>query len=508
MEACCALHPEAAELPVHSHQDHRHHHYHQVLHHHHHRRSPSAPPALLAVYDGGGDDVGAYADISPSAAGPRREASEAALEARLAAVEARLEAKAASADAAGGGDATPLGHGYTFRVQTMLLYDATSPTLLLHLGACVAVKMLQLVALQAVWQTIFFPMDFQRKVAVDDAFDDGYPAFRGGMPFPVDYQSLFSSQNHNGGVGVDGVNWVVLFVLVFCCFCATLATVPELDSVKAGFLLLAERAHACLVDRSKLTGDVACRLAACFLVHLLRVTLFWYYLDIQAQLFGTTDGPLDLLLNSLALGFVLEVDDVITYDGPSSNLFGLDLSERHRAEASERGARVRATLAAAAAHVRGAGARVRGAYFAIPTACTLAVGSATFLISFKMQRYTTNGDFVTIDDDSPLGKKHPQLTHLYNWMLYVALAAIVVNIHSVAFIVAESYDRAKHRRAEIAVAVGRALFDFHFCALFRVCVVQYLIGRLFMFNQSTTTFPLDFWNTLNPAPDRADEPDE
>ena len=119
--------------------------------------------------------------------------------------------------------------------------------------------MLQLVALQAVWQTIFFPMDFQRKVAVDDAFDDGYPAFRGGMPFPVDYQSLFSSQNHNGGVGVDGVNWVVLFVLVFCCFCATLATVPELDSVKAGFLLLAERAHACLVDRRKLTGDVACR---------------------------------------------------------------------------------------------------------------------------------------------------------------------------------------------------------------------------------------------------------
>ena len=65
MEACCALHPEAAEPPVHSHQDHRHHHYHQVLHHHHHRRSPSAPPALLAVYDGGGDDVGAYADISP-----------------------------------------------------------------------------------------------------------------------------------------------------------------------------------------------------------------------------------------------------------------------------------------------------------------------------------------------------------------------------------------------------------------------------------------------------------
>jgi len=215
MEACCALHPEAAEPPVHSHQDHRHHHYHQVLHHHHHRRSPSAPPALLTVYDGGGDDVGAYADISPSAAGPRREASEAALEARLAAVEARLEAKAAS-DAADGGDAAPPGHGYAFRVQTMLLYDATSPTLLLHLGACVAVKMLQLVALQAVWQTIFFPMDFQRKVAGDDAFDDGYPAFQGGMPFPVDYQSLFARENHNGGVGVDGVNWVVLFVLVFC----------------------------------------------------------------------------------------------------------------------------------------------------------------------------------------------------------------------------------------------------------------------------------------------------
>ena len=140
----------------------------------------------------------------------------------------------------------------------------------------------------------------------------------------------------------------------------------------------------------------------------------------------------------------------------------------------------------------------------MPTVCTLAVGAATFVISFKMQRYTTNGDFVTIDDDSPLGKKHPQLTHLYNWMLYVALAAIIVNIHSLALIVAGSYDRLKTLRERIVTVTLVGLFEFLSVALFRVCVVQYLIGRLFMFNQSTKTYPLDFWNTLDPAPDRAE----
>ncbi|KAH8069304.1 hypothetical protein JL721_6124 [Aureococcus anophagefferens] len=377
MDACCALHPEAAEPPVHSHQDHRHHHYHQVLHYHHHRRSPSAPPALLAVYDGGGDDVGAYADISPSAAGPRREASEAALEARLAAVEARLEAKAAPADAAGGGDAAP-GPRVHARVQTMLLYDATSPTLLLHLGACVAVKMLQLVALQAVWQTIFFPMDFQRRGR--RRLRRRLPRLPGRHALPVDYQSLFSRHNHNGGVGVDGVNWVVLFVLVFC------------RAAKAA---------------------------------------------------------------------------------PRG--------------ASERGARVR-RRSRPPRPTSAAPAPASAGLLRHPDGVHAAAGSATFLISFKMQRYTTNGDFVTIDDDSPSARSTrsspTSTTGCSTWR-----SPRSSSTSTPPFIVAPVRDRAKHRRAEIAVAVGRALFDFHFCALFRVCVVQYLIGRLFMFNQSTTTSP-------------------
>ena len=37
---------------------------------------------------------------------------------------------------------------------------------------------------------------------------------------------------------------------------------------------------------------------------------------------GTADGPFNLLLNSLAMFFILECDDIIDFDKPDSGYFG------------------------------------------------------------------------------------------------------------------------------------------------------------------------------------------
>ena len=49
-----------------------------------------------------------------------------------------------------------------------------------------------------------------------------------------------------------------------------------------------------------------------------------YFYDIAAQILGTSDGPFNLLLNSLATAFVLEIDEVIFVDMPSHNFYGVE----------------------------------------------------------------------------------------------------------------------------------------------------------------------------------------
>ena len=157
---------------------------------------------------------------------------------------------------------------------------------------------------------------------------------------------------------------------------------------------------------------------------------------------------------------------------------------------------------AAVDYVRTAPVKVQLAYTYIPQLSMIVMFLVTFVISFKMQRYTTDGKFVTIDDDSKLGKKHPSLTHLYNWMLYLALGCLVVDVHSLAALVSASYQRAKNPHAVHLIQIARFVFEILCVAILRVVVLQYLIGKLIMFNQSISSFELDFWQSTYPKADR------
>ena len=413
------------------------------------------------------------------------------------------EPRAASDD-----EAIP-GTGYSFRVQTLLLYNPSSWSSLGQLFVCVVVKIGQMVALQSVWQTLLIPAAFLRgkRYYLDENeldeneadFDDGYPVFKGGLDYPVDYQKLLDANT-----GVRGVNYILLSVLVFGCFSSTLALVREVDSIKAGFLLFADEAHGYLLAR-RLDVDRGCRLAACWFVHLLRVVLLIYYVDVQSQLCGSTDGPLELLLNVLALAFVLEIDDILALDLPDANSFGICLSEDRLRLSRERATKATEVLRSDADAIRGAPRSVQLAYAYTPLLCTAGVGFAAFCIAFEMQSYTTDGKLVTIDDDSVYGKKHPALTHFYNWMLYLIIFSLVVDVHSLALIVSRRYDRAERRRA---VALLLVVFEGLAVVVLRIVVINYLIGRLLMFHKSTSSFRLDFWASIDPAPDRRTAPSE
>ena len=57
-------------------------------------------------------------------------------------------------------------------------------------------------------------------------------------------------------------------------------------------------------------------------------------------------------------------------------------------------------------------------------------------------------------------------------------------------------------------ALLHVVFEGLAVVVFRVVVIQYLIGRLLMFHYSISSFSLDFWNSIDPAPDRRADPSE
>jgi hypothetical protein len=57
-----------------------------------------------------------------------------------------------------------------------------------------------------------------------------------------------------------------------------------------------------------------------------------YFIQVTVMVVGTADGPFNLLLNSLAMFFILECDDVIDFDLPNGGYFGalrLDAWQAH-----------------------------------------------------------------------------------------------------------------------------------------------------------------------------------
>ena len=124
-----------------------------------------------------------------------------------------------------------------------------------------------------------------------------------------------------------GLPLPTLALLVFCTGMVALYTLNELRSIMTAFLVLRAQAGDALLPFGALLRVRALELpfvsrvcaALCWhgahAIHLLRLGMVLQFVMSTAYLIGCSDGPADILLNSVAALFILDADDLIAQAG-------------------------------------------------------------------------------------------------------------------------------------------------------------------------------------------------
>ena len=209
---------------------------------------------------------------------------------------------------------------YYFRVQAMLMYDPLDFRTLSNFVAVLFFIALQVFSLEAIWQ-VQYHARANHDLSLDD---DEISEYRSGLPHPVDYYGLLGEYDDTRFLGLP---LLLVTPLIFCSLMVTLLTLSgEWEQLKAGYLLMRREwsLAAPAAAPPRVDAAHAFRVGACSLIWVFRASLVWFYLDIVGFMMGTADGPFNLLLNALAMGFVLELDDVLQPDLPSQNFFGVN----------------------------------------------------------------------------------------------------------------------------------------------------------------------------------------
>ncbi|KAH8072827.1 methyltransferase [Aureococcus anophagefferens] len=351
---------------------------------------------------------------------------------------------------------------YYFRVETMVLYDPTTWRVAMHwVLVCLSV-LLQLLALQTVWQALWYPFDFMKwGLSVDEA----RRYFHSGIAFPASYRKLFHYADDSSLMGVPIIVFGPLF---FCVFVLVMSTTDEEASCKAGYLLLRREVAAADARTAKV------RLVACYLLHVVRLSLV-----------------------CLATAFVLEIDEVIFVVMPSHNFYGVEHAD-HRSRYARRLRLARNRFRDAVAAVERAPRSLRRLYDATSWLFPLGVGGCVFQITLLMQHYTSRS---------------------YNWLVYGLLAVILVDLEVAVFVVAaDGGESSRVRDAAVAARGGGArgpraaaaslawlLFTGAVLVVARIVVVRWVLGNLLPFGMSAASLPLDFWDSVDPTPNRPED---
>ncbi|KAH8085133.1 methyltransferase [Aureococcus anophagefferens] len=276
-----------------------------------------------------------------------------------------------------------------------------------------------------VWQALWYPDFMKWGLSVDEA----RRYFHSGIAFPASYRKLFHYADDSSLMGVPIIVFGPLF---FCVFVLVMSTTDEEASCKAGYLLLRREVAAADARTAKV------------------------FYDIAAQILGTSDGPFNLLLNSLATAFVLEIDEVIFVDMPSHNFYGVEHAD-HRSRYAA--APARAEPVPRRPHEELQLARVRAA------------------------RRDPRGS----------GGRGVRRRRGRRRVLKVRDAAVAA--------------RGGGARGPRAAAASLAwlLFTGAVLVVARIVVVRWVLGNLLPFGMSAASLPLDFWDSVDPTPNRPED---
>ena len=212
---------------------------------------------------------------------------------------------------------------YYFRVQTMLMYDPLTARTLANFVAVLVLILLQVFSLTCIWQMSWLATDWARLVEKYDFADEKLQsAYRAGLPYPSSFHDMLDGHDSV----YLGLPLLIIGPTILCGLAVSLLTLSgEVEQLKAGYVMM--RREWSLADPAATrprAAEHAFRIGACSLISILRASLVWFYFEIVGLMMGSADGPFNLLLNALAMGFVLELDDVLQPDLPSQNFFGVN----------------------------------------------------------------------------------------------------------------------------------------------------------------------------------------
>lgn len=395
---------------------------------------------------------------------------------------------------------------YYFRVQTMLMYDPLTARTLANFVAVLVLILLQVFSLTCIQQMSWLASEWARLVEEYDIDDERLQsAYRAGLPYPSSFHDLL--EGHDSVY--LGLPLLIIGPTILCGLAVSLLTLSgEVEQLKAGYLMM--RREWILADPAATrprAAERAFRIGACSLISILRASLVWFYFDIVGLMMGSADGPFNLLLNALAMGFILELDDVLQPDLPSQNFFGVNHPRLFQLY-EERTARARATLAAAARVARAAPAGLRRAYHACNWITPTVVVVAVIANAWLLQKATSKGTLMTFDDESKdFGGRRETMTLTYNWMLYVLLLALLVDVQVCILCgCRDVFDDAGVGRAkQVALAALYLCVDACGLLVIRHVAIRWALGGLWTYGMSAETLGDRFWKRVDPAPNRPDD---
>ncbi|KAH8044277.1 methyltransferase [Aureococcus anophagefferens] len=191
----------------------------------------------------------------------------------------------------------------------------------------------------------------------------------------------------------------------------------------------------------------AAHLFVAWTIHVARLSLVAYFALISVAILGTADGPFNLLLNSLAMCFIFEIE------------WRLALRDVFRGVAADVARGEHPALVV---------------YRAYETLGELALGALVLTVTWAMQRRTTRGDIVTNDDDWITDT--PGLTRIYKGCGLAIFSLLVFDCHFAWFFAS------KDRRKRPWLRVLAFLVDLAAVAVVVIVAVEWAVGWLMSWN--------------------------
>ncbi|KAJ8614132.1 hypothetical protein CTAYLR_004641, partial [Chrysophaeum taylorii] len=302
---------------------------------------------------------------------------------------------------------------------------------------------LQIFAMQSVWQSNWLFFKWSK-------YDDDSEAFPQGEDGPSNWHYMINLFGDRDNYSYEGVPIMTMISLFFVVVMLALQIRPEIEKCKMEMVAFVEpepittekAKHDLNIERSPPRDKIA-RLLAAYFLRVLKLCLLLSFYDLTMIILGASDGPVELLMSSLALLFVLDVDNFVGVDLLNFGLvFDIKKDDSHkRLTLPQRQARSTQWITAMIANARRASARPGGhrrvaflhrnsVHFR-----TLVSIILTFSCAFAGQRLTSHGKYMIYDDDADAEGRFRVLRAIFMINRFVILAFLLIEVHVCSLVV-------------------------------------------------------------------------